>query len=61
VQVQQGKTTMRDEQPPPFSVIFDPISKSALVNFGDRVTWLCGPFANYREALRAADRWCPPR
>jgi hypothetical protein len=47
---------MRDEQPPPFNVIFDPISKSALVHFGDRVTWLSGPFANYQEALRAAGR-----
>lgn len=47
---------MREEQPPPFNVIFDPISKSALIQFGDRVTYLCGPFANYREALRAADR-----
>ena len=47
---------MREEQPPPFNVIFDPISKSALIHFGDRVTWLSGPFANYREALRAADR-----
>jgi hypothetical protein len=52
---------MRDQQPPgfppaSFHVIFDPISKSALVHCGDRVTWLSGPFANYREALRAADR-----
>ena len=47
---------MREEQPSSFSVIFDPISKSALIHFGDRVTYLTGPFANYREALRAADR-----
>jgi hypothetical protein len=40
----------------PFSVIFDPISKSALIHFGDRVTWLSGPFANYQEALSAAGR-----
>ena len=44
------------EQPPAFNVIFDPISKSALIHFGDRVTFLSGPFADYREALRAADR-----
>lgn len=49
---------MREVQQQPFNVIFDPISKSALVNFGDRVTWLSGPFANYREALQAADRCC---
>lgn len=47
---------MREDQPPPFNVIFDPISKSALIHFGDRVTLLSGPFANYREAVRAADR-----
>ncbi|MGV3549551.1 hypothetical protein [Rhizobium sp.] len=47
---------MREEQPPPFNVIFDPISKSALIHCGDRVTLLSGPFANYREAVRAADR-----
>ena len=47
---------MREEQVPPFSVIFDPISKSALIHSGNRVTWLAGPFANYQEALRAADR-----
>lgn len=47
---------MHKEQSPPFSVIFDPISKSALIHFGDRVTWLAGPFANHQEALRAADR-----
>jgi hypothetical protein len=47
---------MREEQSPPFNVIFDPISKSALISFGDRVALLSGPFANYREALRAAHR-----
>lgn len=47
---------MHEKRPPSFSVIFDPISKSALIHFGDRVTWLAGPFANYHEALRAADR-----
>lgn len=49
---------MREEQPPPslFSVIFDPISKSALIHSGDQVTYLSGPFASYREAQRAADR-----
>lgn len=47
---------MREEQSLPFTVIFDPISKSALIHFGDRVTWLSGPFANYQEALRAAGR-----
>jgi transcription antitermination factor NusG len=47
---------MREQQQSPFSVIFDPISKSALIQVGDCVTFLSGPFANYREALRAADR-----
>ena len=47
---------MREKQPPSFNVIFDPVSKSALIHFGDRVMWLAGPFANYREARRAADR-----
>ena len=47
---------MREEQPRGFHVIFDSISKSALVQCGDRVTRLAGPFANYQEALRAADR-----
>jgi len=46
---------MRDERGPSFNVIFDPISKSALVHLGNRVILLSGPFANYREALRAAD------
>lgn len=52
---------MREQQQPSFSVIFDPISKSALIHCGDRVTWLSGPFANYQEALRAADRCMPKR
>ena len=47
---------MREEKSPEFSVIFDPISKSALIHFGDRVTWLSGPFANYQDAVKAADR-----
>lgn len=47
---------MREEPPPNFSVIFDPISKSALIHQGERVTWLAGPFATYREAVQAADR-----
>lgn len=47
---------MREQYPPSFNVIFDPISKSALIYFGDRVTYLTGPFANYHEAARAADR-----
>ena len=47
---------MREDRPPSFNVIFDPVSKSALIHFGDHVTWLSGPFANYQEALRAADR-----
>jgi hypothetical protein len=47
---------MRDEPPPEYSVIFDPISKSALIHFGNRVTWLSGPFASYRDAVTAAER-----
>lgn len=47
---------MRDDPPPGYSVIFDPISKSALIHFGDQVTWLSGPFSNYRDALTAAQR-----
>jgi hypothetical protein len=47
---------MREQPPPSYNVIFDPISKSALIHFGDRVTWLAGPFADYNEALRAANR-----
>jgi hypothetical protein len=47
---------MREEQSPRLNVIFDPVSKSALINHGDHVTWLAGPFSNYRDALRAADR-----
>lgn len=46
---------MHDAKPSPFNVIFDPISKSALIHFGDRVTWLSGPFTNYQEALSAAE------
>jgi len=47
---------MRDETAPGYSVIFDPISKSALIHCGDQVTWLSGPFASYRDALNAAQR-----
>jgi hypothetical protein len=47
---------MRDEPPPEYSVIFDPISKSALIHFGDQITWLSGPFASYRDAVNAAQR-----
>lgn len=47
---------MRDEPPLGYSVIFDPISKSALIHCGDQVTWLSGPFASYRDALTAAQR-----
>ena len=55
------ESVMREQQQTPFNVIFDPISKSALIHFGDRVTWLSGPFANYQEAVRAADRCLPKR
>jgi hypothetical protein len=58
---QAPETFMREQQQPSFNVIFDPISKSALIHLGDRVTWLAGPFANYQEALRAADRSLPKR
>ena len=47
---------MHVEEPVGFSLIFDPISKSALVHQGDRVTWLAGPFATYRDAMSAARR-----
>lgn len=47
---------MRDEPLLGFNVIFDPISKSALLQVGDQVTWLSGPFANYHDALSAARR-----
>lgn len=47
---------MRIEEPSGFNLIFDPISKSALIHQGDRITWLAGPFATYRDAMRAARR-----
>ncbi len=50
---------MPDAPPPGFNVLFDPISKSALIHCGDRVIWLAGPFASYQEALEAARRACP--
>ena len=45
---------MPDDPPTGYSVIFDPISKSALIHFGGEVTWLSGPFKDYRDALAAA-------
>jgi len=39
-----------------FDLIFDPISKSALIHCGDRVTRLAGPFATYGDAMLAAKR-----
>jgi hypothetical protein len=47
---------MRTQEPVGFNLIFDPISKSALIHFGDKVTWLAGPFATYAEAMSAARR-----
>jgi len=47
---------MRSETQVNFNLIFDPISKSALIHCGDRVTWLAGPFATYDEAMSAAKR-----
>lgn len=47
---------MSDEPPPEYRVIYDPISKSALIHYGDRVTWLAGPFASYADAITAARR-----
>lgn len=47
---------MRVQDPIGFNLIFDPISKSALIHCGDKVTWLAGPFATYRDALAAATR-----
>ena len=52
---------MRNESPLGFNLIFDPISKSALIHDGDRVTWLAGPFATYSEAMSAAKRSMAPR
>jgi hypothetical protein len=45
---------MRSETQASFSLIFDPISKSALIHSGDQVIWLAGPFSNYRDAMSAA-------
>jgi hypothetical protein len=47
---------MRSEAQANFNLIFDPISKSALIHSGDRVIWLAGPFATYRDAMSAATR-----
>lgn len=47
---------MRDNQGQGYNVIFDPISKSALIQDGERVTWLSGPFMTYRDAVTAAQR-----
>jgi hypothetical protein len=47
---------MREDPPPGFSVIFDPISKSALMHQGDSIIWLPGPFLTYRDAVNAARR-----
>jgi hypothetical protein len=47
---------MRRETQVNFNLIFDPISKSALIHSGDQVIWLAGPFATYREAMSAANR-----
>ncbi|UVC11700.1 hypothetical protein IHQ71_14550 [Rhizobium sp. TH2] len=47
---------MRSKAKTNFNLIFDPISKSALIHTGDRVIWLAGPFATYRDAMSAAAR-----
>jgi len=47
---------MRSQPQVNFNLIFDPISKSALIHCGDRVTWLAGPFATYGDAMSAAKR-----
>lgn len=47
---------MPEEKPHNMNIIFDPISKSALIHLGDRVIRLTGPFANYQEAVSAARR-----
>ena len=47
---------MREDQGPGYNVIFDPISTSALIQNGDRVTLLSGPFMTYRDAVTAAQR-----
>lgn len=47
---------MRSQAKANFNLIFDPISKSALIHSGDRVIWLAGPFATYREAMSAAEK-----
>ena len=50
---------MRPETQIPFNLIFDPISKSALIHQDGRVTWLAGPYSDYREAMRAATKSMP--
>lgn len=35
-------------------VVFDPITKSAIVRRGNKVEMLPGPYRNYQEAKRAA-------
>jgi hypothetical protein len=47
---------MRGKAHANFNLIFDPISKSALIHTGDRVIWLAGPFATHRDAMSAAMR-----
>jgi hypothetical protein len=47
---------MRSKAQVNFNLIFDPISKSAMIHSGDRVTWLAGPFATYGDAMAAAKR-----
>ena len=51
---------MREDEAVNISVIFDPISKSALIHQGDRVTLLTGPFATYRDAMSAARKSLQP-
>lgn len=45
---------MHNEAKANFNLIFDPISKSALIHSGDRVIWLAGPFTTYHDAMSAA-------
>jgi hypothetical protein len=47
---------MRSSAQANFNLIFDPISKSALLHCGDQVIWLAGPFCTYHEAMSAAKK-----
>lgn len=43
------------------TVIHDPISKSALLEFGDQIVTLAGPFQTRGAAMVAAELYCKER